>query len=58
MKKYFMQIDMIRKWELQYSDKIDFKTKVIKRDKEGHYIKDSIKRVNTRGFYTHQHICT
>ena len=38
-----MQIDMIRKWELQYSDKIDFKTKAIKKDKEGHYIKDNIK---------------
>ena len=27
-----------RKQELQYLDKIDFKTKAVKRDKEGHYI--------------------
>ena len=27
-----------RKQELQYLDKINFKTKAVKRDKEGHYI--------------------
>ena len=27
-----------RKQELQYSDKIDFQIKAVKRDKEGHYI--------------------
>ena len=32
--------------EQQYSDKIDFKTKAMKRDKEGHYImiKDQSKK--------------
>ena len=33
-----MQIGTKRKQEWQYSDKIDFKTKAVKRDKEGHYI--------------------
>ena len=39
------------------SDKIDFKTKAIQKDKKGHYIiiKGSI---NTRGYYTRQYICT
>ena len=38
-KKYFMQMEMKRKQESQYSDKIDFQIKAVKRDKEGHYIK-------------------
>ena len=33
-----MQMDMIKKLGQQYLDKIGFKTKGIKRDKEGHYI--------------------
>ena len=35
-----MQTEMTRKQELQYSyqTKIDFKTKAIKKDKEGHYV--------------------
>ena len=38
-KKYFTQTETKRKQELQYSsDKIDFKIKAVKRDKEGHYI--------------------
>ena len=37
------------------SEKIDFKTKAIKKDKKD--TKD--KRINsTRGYYTHQRICT
>uniref|UniRef100_A0A8D0MV91 exodeoxyribonuclease III n=1 Tax=Sus scrofa TaxID=9823 RepID=A0A8D0MV91_PIG len=38
--KYFMTIGMTGKQELQYSyqKKIDFKTKDIKKDKEGHYL--------------------
>ena len=41
---------MTRKWGLQYSDKIDFKAKAIKKDKKGKYI--MIKRSNTRRYYT------
>ena len=45
-KRYSMQIETKRKQEWQYSYliKIDFKTKAVKRDKEGHYImiKESI----------------
>ena len=37
-------------------DKIDFKTKAIKTDKEGYYIK--IKGSIQEDFYTHQHICS
>ena len=39
------------------SDKIDFKTKAIKKDKGGHYtvIKGSIQEED---FYRHQHVCT
>ena len=39
-KRYFMQMEMTRKWELTIfmSDKKDFKTKAIKKDKKGHYI--------------------
>ena len=33
-----MQTETKRKQELQYSDKIDFQIKAVKRDKEGHYI--------------------
>ena len=34
-----MQTEMTRKWGQQYSsDKIDFKTKAIKNDKQGHHI--------------------
>ena len=33
-----MPMDKTGKQELQYSDKIDFKTKAIKKDKEGHYL--------------------
>ena len=33
-----MQMEMTRKQGQQYSDKIDFKIKTMKRDKEGHYI--------------------
>ena len=33
-----MQMETKRKQESQYSDKIDFKIKAVKRDKEGHYI--------------------
>ena len=33
-----MQTETKRKQESQYSDKIDFKIKAVKRDKEGHYI--------------------
>ena len=39
------------------SDKIDFKTKAVKRDKEGHYI--MIKRINPRRRYNnYKYICT
>ena len=35
-----MQVAMTRKWvAILISDKIDFETKAIKKDKEGHYIK-------------------
>ena len=39
-KRYLTQIETKRKQELAIliSDKIDFKTKAVKRDKEGHYI--------------------
>ena len=37
-KRYFTQMETKRKQEWQYSDKIDFEIKVLKRDKEGHYI--------------------
>ena len=45
-KRYSTQIETKRKQEQQYSDKIGFKTKAVKRDKEGHYImiKISIKK--------------
>ena len=33
-----MQTETKRKQESQYSDKIDFQIKAVKRDKEGHYI--------------------
>jgi hypothetical protein len=35
-----MKMEMTRKWELTIlmSDKTDFKTKAIRKDKEGHYI--------------------
>ena len=33
-----MQIETKRKQEYSYQKKIDFKTKAVKRDKEGHYI--------------------
>ena len=33
-----MQTETKRKQEFQYSDKIDFQIKAVKRDKEGHYI--------------------
>ena len=39
MERYFIQTEMIRKWELQLIDnKTDFKTKAIKKDNKGHYI--------------------
>ena len=43
-KKYLMQTETKRKQKSQYLDKIDFKIKAVKRDKEGHYtmIKGSI----------------
>ena len=37
-KKYFTQTETKRKQESEYSDKIDFQIKAVKRDKEGHYI--------------------
>ena len=38
-KRYFIQMEKTGKQELQYSyHKIDFKTKAIKTDKEGHYL--------------------
>ena len=37
-KSYFRPMDKTGKQELQYSDKIDFKMKSIKTDKEGHYL--------------------
>ena len=37
------------------SDKIDFKTKDIKKDKEGHYL--MIKVHSRRVYYDHQYIC-
>ena len=37
-KKYFMQTETKRKQQSQYSDKIDFQIKAVKRDKKGHYI--------------------
>ena len=44
-----MQTETKRKQELQYSDKIDFQIKAVKRDKEGHYImiKGSIQEEDT-----------
>lgn len=47
VKRYFMQVETKRKWvAILTSDKLDFKTKTIIRDKEGHYIitKASIKQ--------------
>ena len=43
-----MQMETKRKQESQYLDKIDFKIKAVKRDKEGHYvmIKGSIQEEN------------
>ena len=39
MERYFIQTEMIRKWELQLIyNKTDFKTKAIKKDNKGHYI--------------------
>ena len=50
-----MQMEMTGNQELQYSDKIDFKTKAIKEDKEGHNSND--KNVTRRGgYYTCQYI--
>ena len=37
-KSYFRPMDKTGKQELQYSDKIGFKTKAIKKDKEGHHL--------------------
>ena len=41
-----MQMEIKRKLEQQYLDKIDFKTKTVTRDKEGYYImlKESIQQ--------------
>lgn len=36
-KRHFMQKEMTKKWEC-VSDKTDFKTETIKKDKNGHYI--------------------
>ena len=49
-KRYSTQIETKRKQEWQYSYQIkDFKTKAVKRDKEGHYImvKESIQEKDT-----------
>ena len=50
-----MQMEKTEKQQLQYSDKIDFKTKAMKKDKEGYYlkIKGSVQREN----YTHRYTC-
>ena len=47
-KKIFHKKEMTRKWGLQYSDKVDFKRKAIKKEKEGHciMIKGSIQKEN------------
>ena len=37
-KSYFRPMDKTGKQELQYSDKIYFKTKAIKKDKKGNYL--------------------
>jgi len=36
------------------SDKIDFKMKMIKKEKEGHYL---IRIDSRRGYYIHKYIC-
>ena len=65
MEKYFMQMEMKRKWELQYSyqTKQTVKQRLYKEGKKVYrkrYKKKILneKRVNIqRGFYSHQHIC-
>ena len=47
-----------RKQELQYSDKIDFQIKAVKRDKEGHYIILDQRINSRRRDNNYKYICT
>ena len=53
-----MQVDMKKKAGvvILIPDKIDFKTKFIARDKEGHYI--ILESSPIRGYNSYKHICT
>ena len=49
-----MQIEIKRAGvAILISDKIDFKTNTMKRDKEGHYI-----MINSRRYNNYNHVCT
>ena len=55
-----MQMEMTKKKGLAIliSDKVDFKTKLLKKDAEGHYIMIKGEHYTRREHYTHQPICT